>query len=133
MTETALAPEIVMRVRNMVAAYVYQRTEARSGHKWDEFKDRRKPDPKTGRERIDVPDAYREVRERICEDAFLAMRSRRSREDFVTYFIGTICAVPQYLPSNEYESFAWGLLADDTRWEDIKSLAMLTVSSLHRV
>lgn len=121
------------RVHDIVEQYVRQRTEAKSGIKWADFKDRRITDPTTGRTRIDVPQRYQEVREKVCQDAFLSMRACRSREDFVTYFTGTICAVPQYLPMGEYQALAEALLGGDDEWEQVKALSMLTLSALSRV
>jgi CRISPR-associated protein Cmx8 len=80
------------RVRRMVYGYIMRRTEHRCQIKWDDFRDKRVHDAASGRDRIDVPQKYREAREKVCTDAFLRMRSCRSRQDFVEYFIGTICS-----------------------------------------
>lgn len=125
--------DLSKRVHDMVAQYVYRRTEAKSGIRWEDVKSRTVTDPATGKSRIDVPVKYREAREKVCQDAFLAMRSCRSREDFVAYFTGTICAVPQYLPVEEYQALAEALLGDDSNWERVKSLSMLTLSALSQV
>ena len=87
--------DLSKRVHSVIAQYVYRKTEARCGITWEAFKDRKVEDPTTRRVRIDVPQAYREAREKVCQDAFVAMRACRAREDFVAYFTGTICAVPQ--------------------------------------
>jgi CRISPR-associated protein Cmx8 len=117
----------------MIAEYVYRRTERRSGIKWDDFKDRRVTDPESGRTHVDVPVAYREAREKVCTDAFLAMRAWKSREDFVTYFTGTICAEAQFLPFADFQELAAALLGNDDRWEQVKALSMLALSALSRV
>jgi CRISPR-associated protein Cmx8 len=134
MTTDASAPtiDLASRVHNLVAAYVQHRAEVRSRITWDSFKDRRVVDERSGRERMDVPQEYREAREKVCNDVFLAMRSRRSREEFVAYFTSTICAVPQFLPRTEFADFAAALL-DKERWEDVKSLSMLALAALARV
>ena len=124
--------DLATRVHDLVARYVQRRTETRCGITWDSFKDRFSVDETTGRQRREVPQAYREAREKVCTDAFLAMRARRSREEFVTYFTGSICAVPQFLPRAEFAAFASTLL-DEERWEDIKSLAMLALAALAQV
>jgi CRISPR-associated protein Cmx8 len=134
MTETTVTVvDLSRRVHDMIAQYVNRRTERRSGIKWDEFKDRRVTDPSTGRTRLDVPTQYREAREKVCMDAFLAMRACHSREDFVAYFTGTICAEPQYLPMADYQELAEALLGGDDRWEQVKALSMLALSALQRV
>ena len=124
---TGVGPELARRVRNMVREYVYRKAEARTGEKRDQFphvKDER------GRERIQESERYREACQRACEEAFLAMRSRKTRDEFATYFVGTVCAVPQLLPEADYIRLSQDLFADDDRWQQIKSLAMLTASAL---
>jgi CRISPR-associated protein Cmx8 len=124
MTTQSAVPktDLATRVHEMVRAYVMRRTERRSPIKWEEFKET----TDEGRKK-----AYRLAREKVCTDAFLAMRSRRAREEFRDYFVGTICAVPQYLPEGDYRDIA-GALATD-RWEEVRSLAMLALSAHSRV
>jgi CRISPR-associated protein Cmx8 len=123
---------ITERVYKLVQAYVFRKTDSKSGIKWDDFKDRKVKDPRTNRERIDVPQRYREARERVCTDAFLRFRACHAKEDFVSYFTGTICSVPHYLPEAEYQFVADAILSD-VRWEEVKALAMLALSSFSRI
>ena len=123
---------ITERVYKLVQAYVFRKTESKSGIKWDDFKNRKVTDPRTNRERIDVPQRYREAREKVCMDAFLRFRACYAKEDFVSYFTGTICSVPHYLPEAEYQTVADTILSD-VRWEEVKTLAMLALSSFSRV
>jgi CRISPR-associated protein Cmx8 len=120
--------DLPRRVHDMVRAYIAFRTEARSNTRRDSI-----PlvvDPTTGNQRRRYPPEYIEANNRFCEAAFLAMRSRRSRQDFVDYFTSTICAAPQFLPDVDYRALADALLRDDA-WEEVKALAMLTISSLY--
>ena len=117
--------DLAKRVHGMIWGYVNQRTEAKSGTPWEHYRDK-KIAPQ-------AQERYREVRENVCQDAFLAMRACRAREDFVSYFTGTICAVPQYLPKRDYQALADALLGHDDAWEGIKSLAMLALSAVSRV
>ena len=96
MTEdTAPKPQsLEKRIYDMIGAYVRQKTEAKSKMKWGDFKDKKTPEGKMA-----IPPAYIEARQKVCTDAFLAMRSRREQE-FIEYFTGTICAVPQFLPAD---------------------------------
>lgn len=119
------AKELEKRIHQMVAAYVYRKTEARSNIKWEDIKDHLKGE---GDGRVAQ---YREAREKVCSNAFLAIRSRKSREDFTTYFTGTICSVPQYLPESEYQKVSKALLGDE--WEDVKSLSLMALSGLSRI
>ncbi|TAK33665.1 MAG: type I-MYXAN CRISPR-associated protein Cmx8 [Chloroflexota bacterium] len=125
--------ELTRRVHSMVRQYVEGRTESKSGIKWADFKDKRMVDPNTGKDRLAVPDKYREAREKVCQDAFLAVRACRSRQDFVTYFTGNICAVPQYIPTDDYQALAGALLGNEDEWERIKALSMLALSALSRL
>ncbi|MEX0762321.1 MAG: hypothetical protein WD208_12395 [Dehalococcoidia bacterium] len=125
--------DLARRVRDMVSAYVYKRTDARSNVQWADFKNRWITNEATGSKRRDVPQAYLAAREKVCRETFLALRSRRNREDFVAYFTGTICSVPQFLPESEYQGIATAMLERSDAWEDVKSLSMLAVSSLAHI
>ncbi|OCC14481.1 hypothetical protein DBT_2022 [Dissulfuribacter thermophilus] len=69
---------------------------------------------------------YRDAIEKVSMDAFLAMRGRKE-EDFVEYFTGTICAVPQFLPQKEYLLLSDALVQGG--WEKVKSLSLLAISA----
>ena len=123
MAEDTVKPQsLEKRIYDMMGAYVRQKTEARSKIKWSDFKDKKTPDGK-----ISIPPAYIEARQKICMDAFLAMRSRRDQE-FIEYFTGAICSVPQFLPSDDYVFVSQALL-EDGGWERIKALSMLALSA----
>lgn len=113
------------RVYDMVAAYVYRKAEARCGIAWDAVRDHLKVE---GHHQVQQ---YREAREKVCSGAFLAIRSRKSREEFTSFFTGTVCSVSQFLPQREYEAVAGALLGD--KWEDVKSLSMLALAGLSRI
>lgn len=97
-----LDDELSRRIYRVIRQYVTQRSEGGKG----------------GR-------AYRDVRESVARDAFLAMGSRRA-EDFVEYFIGTICAVPHFLSEEAYLAVTHALLNDTDR---VKMLSMLALSA----
>jgi CRISPR-associated protein Cmx8 len=118
--EQARDNELSMRVYRLTQTYVNLRTEEKSGKKYKEFSRQ-----KDSGGRILYPQEYREAREKVCSDAFLAMRGRRDQE-FVEYFTGTICSVPQYLSQEEYIAVARALMTD---WERIKILSMLALSA----
>lgn len=122
MAEDAVKKRIEKRVYDMIGAYVRQKTEAKSKIKWNDFKDKKTSDGK-----IAIPPAYREEKQKICMDAFLAMRSRREQE-FIEYFTGTICSVPQFLPSDDYIFVSKALLKEGG-WEEVKALSMLALSA----
>lgn len=112
--------QLARRVYHLIQNYVNHRTEEKSGIKYDDFKDKKDEKGKTI-----YPAKYTEAREKVCSDAFLAMRSRRE-QDFVEYFAGTICSVPQWLPEEEYVAVTRALM---TEWEKVKTLSMLALSA----
>jgi CRISPR-associated protein Cmx8 len=117
--------DLTRRIRDMILRYVMRRTEARSGVKWEDVQSRQAGDPQFER--------YRDAREKICGEAFLRLRACRTRDDFVSYFTGEICAEPQFLPDADYRGLAEVLLGRDDRWEDARALAMLSLSSLSEI
>jgi CRISPR-associated protein Cmx8 len=114
-------------IHRLVQNYVNRRTEEKCGKKWEDFKDKKIKDEKTGRERIDIPEDYREARERIASGVFLEMRSRRER-DFVSHFTATFCYFKQYLPEDDFRIVAQALLERDG-WEQVKTLTLLALSA----
>ena len=120
LSEEACDNQLALRIYRLIQTYVNHRTEEKSGKKYKDFSANR--DEKN---RVIYPDEYREAREKVCSDAFLAMRGRRE-QDFVEYFSGTICSVPQYLPETEFVAVAEALHSD---WERAKTLSMLALSA----
>ncbi|WP_025322480.1 type I-MYXAN CRISPR-associated protein Cmx8 [Deferrisoma camini] len=120
MSEEERIDALALRVHRLIRGYVNARTEERSGKKYKDFKNNR-----DDKGRVIYPKEYREAREKVCSDAFLAMRGRRD-QDFVEYFTGTICSVPHYLPEDDYLAVAQALLAD---WQTVKTLSMLALSA----
>ena len=110
-----------LRIYQLVQNYLRRRTEEKSGKKYEEFCNNKDQNGK-----ILFPKEYREALEKVSMDAFLAMRSRRD-QDFVEYFTGTICSVPQFLPEREFAVVATKLIKD---WQTIKTLSMLAISAI---
>jgi CRISPR-associated protein Cmx8 len=107
-------------IHRLIRNYVLRKTEEKSGIKWKAIKDNRDAD---GRRMI--PQAFRDAREKVASDTFLAMRSRRE-QDFVDYFTASICSVGQFLPEAEYQTVADALLRCP---EDVKTLSLLALSA----
>jgi len=112
--------QLASRIYRMMREYVHFKASKKSRIEYASFKD-----SKDEKGAIKYPKEYREALEKVCSEAFLAMRGRKE-QDFVAYFIGTICSVAQYLPESEYLSLSKQL---DEDWEKIKNLAMLSVSA----
>jgi CRISPR-associated protein Cmx8 len=127
-----MAQNVADRILQITRAYVLTRTERKSGIALSDFIAQRTTTSDANKPAGDVPSKYRDARESIATTAFLRIRACRSREDFVEYFTGSLCSVPQYLPQAEFAAVSAALL-DGERWEDVKSLTMLALSSLSRV
>jgi CRISPR-associated protein Cmx8 len=131
MSKTTEAPAakpdtpLPLLIHRLVQSYVLRKTEEKSGLKWDDFKDKKVKDEKTGRERIDVPKPYSEAKEKVASGTFLEMRSRRD-QDFVDHFTATFCSVPQRLREEDFRIVAEALL---TQHEAVKTLTLLALSA----
>lgn len=114
-------------VRWMVRNYVRQKAEDRSGISWDSFKDKKISDKESNRERIAVPNDYREAQEHVAEKAFLEVRSRHG-EDFGRYFADCFGSVGQRAISNDddFQLIAEALLK---RPDDVRVLTLLALSA----
>lgn len=110
--------ELALRVHSMIRAYVSHKTEKRCGKSYTDFKTSGYKDGQ-----------YIEANNKVCMDAFLAIRGRKDHREFVTYFTGTICSVPQFLDNEQYRGLSAALL-DPEQWESLKSLSMLALSAL---
>ena len=117
-SETRSDDRLATLVHRLTRAFVNHETKEKS--KVD-FESLRRDD----QGRVHYPEAYREAREKACSNAFLAIRGRRA-EDFVEYFTGTICSVPQFLKEDEFLALSRALI--DTP-DTVKVLSMLALSA----
>jgi CRISPR-associated protein Cmx8 len=117
----------------LVHKYVEGRAEAKTGKKVKDFD----TEVVNDRKRRIYPKEFREAQQRVCSDAFLAMSSRHD-QDFVAYFVGSICSVAQYIPPTDYQFLTSVLLTKSDpnptgskrlSWEDVKAVAMIAVSA----
>lgn len=106
--------QLSMRIYRLMRQFVNRRTEERAEMSFDDYRAGKGDKSK-----------YREAREHVTRDAFLAMRGRRE-QDFIEYFIGTVCSVPHFLPEGEYVAVTDALLNETDR---VKTLSMLALSA----
>lgn len=71
---------------------------------------------------------YREKREKVGREAFLAVRSRTGA-DFVSYFTATICSIPQQSTEEKYLEIARALM-DPGDVERVRCLTLLALSAV---
>ncbi|MFO1352408.1 MAG: hypothetical protein U1F68_17725 [Gammaproteobacteria bacterium] len=118
-TPERLDDTLARRVYRLISVYVRQRAESRSGIKLDNLARNEQG------HRI-YPPPYREALQKVASDAFLAMRGRTDR-DFIEYFTGTICSVPQYFgKEDEFVEISQALIDSPAT---VKNLAMLALSA----
>lgn len=125
-------------VRSLINGYVNRRAAKKLNEDWDSYKTEVKDDGRKHKV-IPNPEKFAEQQRRICNDAFLQLRSRHD-EDFVAFFAGSICSVPQYFSGKAGElPFLMQILmtppprdpvavAAPNR-DDIKTLTMLALSA----
>ncbi|HPP03146.1 MAG TPA: type I-MYXAN CRISPR-associated protein Cmx8, partial [bacterium] len=112
--------QLAVKIYGLIKQYVNRTTEEKSGQKYEDFKNQ-----KNAKGKINYPEKYLETREKICSNAFLAMRGRRDK-DFIEYFTGTICSVPQWMPEADYVLVGQALIEN---WELVKTYSMLALSA----
>jgi CRISPR-associated protein Cmx8 len=109
---------LARRIYRLIGEYVNCKTDARSPMKYKDL-------PRDAKGHRIYPKDFREARQKVTSDAFLAMRSRRA-EDFVEYFTGTICSVPHFVQESEFLDLTQALIQiPDT----VKNLSMLALSA----
>ena len=124
-------------VRRLMKGYVDRKAAKKLGVDWD-----RLPTEGEGREQRKVlpdPEKFRDAQRRVCDDAFLQLRSRHD-EDLVEFIANSILAVPHYFDSKagDLAFFTQVLMTPPNRnpvarparnRDDIKTLAMLALSA----
>lgn len=68
---------------------------------------------------------YGEKKTKIAKDAFLSVRSRTG-DDFVEYFVSTLCSFPQFLNEEGYATLAQALHTDTDK---VRTLTLLALSA----
>lgn len=97
-------------VFNIARDYVRRRVERKHGLKWDT----------PGREKD-----YRDAVESVARSAFLQVRSRAD-DDFVQFFSGTLCSVPQFLPPKLFEQVSRAVLNEPRK---VRTLTLMALSA----
>ncbi|RJQ45842.1 MAG: type I-MYXAN CRISPR-associated protein Cmx8 [Gammaproteobacteria bacterium] len=109
---------LARRIYRVIGAFVRHRTRDKTGKDDSAF-------PKNDKGYPDYSRDYLEAREKVAKDAFLSMRARRDA-DFIEYFTGAICAVPHFLPEEDYLAVSQALVEEPGK---VKNLAMLALSA----
>lgn len=107
-------PSLERAIYKVVQHYVYQRLSDKYGLSWEKVQG-------TPREA-----EYRDAREKITRDAFLAIRGRRD-DAFVEYFAGTFGSVGQRMKADEYVFLTRALRNNPA---DARTLTLLALSAV---
>lgn len=102
--------QVELLVYQIAKQYVVRKVGMKDGLAWNT--------PNKGKE-------YRDAVEKTARSAFLAVRSRNN-EDFIEYFTGTLCSVPQFLPKESFERMSKALLEDSRH---VRTLTMMALSA----
>jgi CRISPR-associated protein Cmx8 len=102
-------------IYKLVSAYIRQKLESKYQLKWSAVKD----DPS---KKVD----YEKNKEKIAKSAFLDIRSRTEKTDFINYFASTLCSVPQYLKPEDFVILTRALY-DET--DKVRTLTLLALSA----
>ncbi|CCI24642.1 type I-MYXAN CRISPR-associated protein Cmx8 [Microcystis aeruginosa] len=114
-TETKMEPNIEKLVFELVKNYVKRKLYSKYELTWSNVKG----NPKEEKE-------YNEKKEKIAKSAFLDVRSRTEKMDFINYFVSSLCSVPQHMKSEDYVSLTKALYEDTER---IRTLTLLALSA----
>jgi CRISPR-associated protein Cmx8 len=114
-TATKTETNIEELVFELVKNYVKRKLYSKYGLTWSNVKG----NPKEEKE-------YNEKKEKIAKSAFLDVRSRTEKMDFINYFVSSLCSVPQHMKSEDYVSLTKALYEDTER---IRTLTLLALSA----
>ncbi|MBW4623715.1 MAG: type I-MYXAN CRISPR-associated protein Cmx8 [Cyanosarcina radialis HA8281-LM2] len=115
-------------VFRLVENYVRRKLKAKYNLEWKEewkLSEKSTSDQKEARNKLGYGD-YAEKKAKIAKSAFLDVRSRTEKIDFINYFASSLCSVPQYMKSDDYVSLTKALYDDTDR---IRTLTLLALSA----
>ena len=101
-------------VLRLVKSYVLSKLEGKYQLKWKEVQG--SPKEKD----------YRDKKAKIAKSAFLDVRSRTEKMDFINYFASTICSVSQRMNEHSFEKLTRDLYEDTDK---VRTLTMLALSA----
>jgi CRISPR-associated protein Cmx8 len=109
------ATTIELMVFQLVRNYVMEKLERKYQLKWSKVKG--KPDEEKD---------FQEKKEKIAKSAFLDIRSRTEKTDFINYFVSSLCSVPQHMKGDDFVMLTQELYGDPDK---IRTLTLLALSA----
>jgi CRISPR-associated protein Cmx8 len=101
-------------VLRLVKSYVLSKLDSKYQLKWKDVQGTPKENE------------YREKKGKIAKSAFLDVRSRSEKSDFINYFASTICSVSQRMNEESFEKLTRDLYEDTDK---VRTLTMLALSA----
>jgi len=101
-------------VLRLVKSYVLSKLEGKYQLKWKDVQGSSKEGE------------YREKKGKIAKSAFLDVRSRTEKMDFINYFASTLCSVSQRMNESDFEKLTRDLYEDTDK---VRTLTMLALSA----
>jgi CRISPR-associated protein Cmx8 len=127
-TATVTETNIEQLVFRLVENYVRRKLKAKYNLEWKEewkLSEKAGNEQKEARNKAGYGD-YSEKKAKIAKSAFLDVRSRTEKMDFINYFVSSLCSVPQHMKSEDYVSLTKALYDDTDR---IRTLTLLALSA----
>lgn len=115
-TQEAVPKKIEEILYRLVSNYIREKLRNKYQLEWSKVKE-------TSEER-----RYNEMKGKIAREAFLAIRSRTD-EDFVEYFVSTLCSYYQFSLKGEGFELVAEALYDEEKRNQVRTLTMLALSA----
>lgn len=115
---------ILRLVRNYVTCKLNNKHDIEWKSEWTTLRK-----TKEGREQLDKLRDYQEFNEKkakIAKSAFLDIRSRTEKMDFINYFAATLCSVPQHMKEEDFVQLTQDLYE---KTEEVRTLTLLALSA----
>jgi CRISPR-associated protein Cmx8 len=126
--------ELARQVLTVARTYVTGRTQYRTGMDPDTFP---MITNAQGRQVRQYPKEWYEASAKVAQEAFLQMRACKTQQDFVEFLVGTLCTHGLRNGERAYNELHPEMIglaaADKERWADVRSLAMLAISTMSYV
>jgi CRISPR-associated protein Cmx8 len=127
-TATGTETNIEQLVFRLVKEYVRSKLKSKYNLEWKKewgISEKASDEQKEARNKSSYG-TYSEKKEKIAKSAFLDVRSRSEKMDFINYFVSSLCSVPQHMKSEDYEGLTKALYGDTDR---IRTLTLLALSA----
>jgi len=128
-TMTNESTNIEQLLFRLIENYVRRKLKSKYGLEWkSEWK---LPNGNTKEQRDNrnnLPDYrdYEEKKNKVAKSAFLDVRSRTEKMDFINYFVSSLCSVPQYMKQDDYIVLTKALYENT---DQIRTLTLLALSA----